>query len=53
MISWIYRKKVFVAQSSTKAEYVAAVMGAREAMWLQKLLSNLFYKPMKPTTISL
>ena len=51
MITWICRKKASVAQSSTEAEYIAATMGAREAVWLQKLLSNLIGEPIKPTTI--
>lgn len=51
MISWICRNKASVAQSSTETEYIAAVMGAREVVWLQKLLSSLFCEPMKPTTI--
>ena len=51
MISWIYKKQVSVAQSSIEAEYIAAAMAAREAVWLHKLLSNLFGEPMKPTNI--
>ena len=51
MISWICKKQASIAQSSTEAEYIAVAMGAREAVWLQKLLSNLFGEPMKPTTI--
>ena len=51
MISWICKKQASVAQSSIEAEYIAAAMGAREGVWLRKLLSDLFCEPMKPTTI--
>ena len=51
MISWICRKQASIAQSSTEAEYIVVVMGAREVVWLQKLLSSLFCEPLKPTTI--
>jgi hypothetical protein len=51
MISWFSRKQSSVAQSSTEAEYIAASMGAREAVWLRKLLFGLFGKPLPPTTI--
>ncbi|XP_059067748.1 secreted RxLR effector protein 161-like [Cryptomeria japonica] len=44
MISWICRKQSSVAQSSTEAKYIAASLGAREAVWLQKLLVGLFAK---------
>ena len=37
-ISWFSRKQTSVAQSSTEAEYIATSMGAREAIWLRKLL---------------
>lgn len=51
MISWFYRKQSSVARSCTEAEYIAASMGAREAIWLRKLLVGLFRKPLKPTII--
>ncbi|XP_059073404.1 uncharacterized mitochondrial protein AtMg00810-like [Cryptomeria japonica] len=51
VISWFSRKQSAVAQSSTKAEYMAASMGAREAVWLRKLLFDLFGKPLLPTII--
>lgn len=38
MISWLTKKQNFVAQISTEAEYIVASLGAREAIWLRKLL---------------
>ena len=51
MISWICKKQLSVAQSSTKAEYIAATMVSREAVWLRKLLVGLFDQPINPTVI--
>ena len=42
MISWSSRKQGSVAQSTAEAEYIAASVAGREAMWLRKLLSDLF-----------
>ena len=51
MISWFSTKQFLVALSSTDAEYTASSMGAKEAVWLRKLLVGLFKKPLKPTII--
>ncbi|XP_057852554.1 uncharacterized protein LOC131062829 [Cryptomeria japonica] len=51
VISWISRKQSSVAQSSTEAEYIAASMGAKEAVWLRKLLVGLFGQPLDSTII--
>eukprot|EP00253_Pinus_taeda_P019705 PITA_19705 len=51
MVSWMSRKKETVAISSVEAEYVAACEVSREAVWLRKLLSDLFSGPLAPTTI--
>ena len=51
MVSWSNRKQTSVALSSTKAEYIASSLGAREAVWLRKLLSDLFKRHLKPTVI--
>lgn len=51
MISWFNRKQSAIAQSSTEAEYMAASMGARKAVWLRKLLVGLSGKPLNPTMI--
>ena len=34
MISWFSQKQTSVALSSTKAEYIASSLGARETVWL-------------------
>ena len=51
MMSWFSRKQSAVVQSSTEVEYIAASMGAREEVWLRKLLVELFGKPLKSTII--
>ena len=37
--------------SSAKAEYVAACEVSQESIWLRKLLSDLFERPMNPIVI--
>jgi hypothetical protein len=51
MISWSSRKQGFVAQSTAEAEYIAASAASREAVWLRKLLSDLFSSELEPTVI--
>lgn len=51
MVSWMSRKQNIVALSSAEAEYVLACEVSREAVWLRKLLSDLFEGPMNPTVI--
>ena len=51
MVSWSSRKQTSFALSSTEAEYIASSLGAREAVWLRKLLSDLFKGHLKPTVI--
>jgi hypothetical protein len=40
-----------VALSTTEAEYIALIVAVREAVWLHKLLTDLFNHEMDPTTI--
>ena len=42
MISWFNRKQSCVALSSAEAEYVVACSASCEAVWLRKLLPDLF-----------
>jgi hypothetical protein len=49
MISWSNRKQGPIAQSTTKAEYIAASDANREAMWLRKLLAGLFGEILEPS----
>jgi len=41
-ISWRLRKQEFVTLSTAEAEYIAATHTAKEAIWLQKLIFELF-----------
>jgi len=40
-IAWARKRKTTVATSTAEAEYVAAVMAAKKALWVRKLLSAL------------
>ena len=40
-ISWQSKKQSVVAMSSCKAEYIALISSAREAVWLRRLLGGL------------
>ena len=42
MISWFNRKQSCVALSIAKEEYVVTCSASCEAMWLRKILSDLF-----------
>ena len=42
VISWFSRKKSHVALSTAKEKYATACLAICEAVWLRKLLSNLF-----------
>ena len=51
MISLFSRKKSCVALSIAEAEYVAACLASCEAIWLRKLLSDLFDLQLDATCI--
>jgi hypothetical protein len=51
MVSWCSRKQSSVALSTAEAEYIALSVAVREAVWLRKLLTDLFDHEMDPTTI--
>ena len=42
MISWASRKQDSIAQSTVEVEYIAASDACKEAVWLRKLVSDLF-----------
>ena len=51
VISWFSRKQSYVALSTAEVEYVAACLASCEAVWLRKLLSNLFDLQLDSTCI--
>jgi hypothetical protein len=51
MISWSSKMQSTTAQSTAEAEYIVASVASREAVWLRKLLSNLFSIELEPTVI--
>ena len=50
-ISWSSRKQELVTLSTAEAEYVAATHAAKEAIWLCKLIFELFPTLKAPTTL--
>ncbi|KAJ3494811.1 hypothetical protein NLJ89_g10732 [Agrocybe chaxingu] len=50
-VSWSSKKQELVTLSTTEAEYVAATHAAKEAVWLRRLLSELFLAPSVATTL--
>ena len=50
-ISWKSNKQPCIALSTTEAEYVALSAAAQEAIWIQKLTSDLLNKNIQGTTI--
>ena len=51
IISWSSKKQGSIAQSTAEVEYIAASTASREAVWLRKLLSDLFRTELEPTVI--
>eukprot|EP00253_Pinus_taeda_P029711 PITA_29711 len=52
MISWMSRNQDLVDLSRAKADYMVACEVGKEIVWLRKLLTNLFEKPLDPTMIN-
>ena len=51
MISWSSRKQGSIAQSTAEEEYIVTSAASKEAVWLRKLLSDLFSVEPEPTII--
>ena len=51
VISWISKKQISVALSSTEAEYIAASLASQELVWLRQLLSDLHIPCIESTTL--
>ena len=51
MVSWSSRKQGSVALSTAEAEYISASDASREAIWLWKMLSDLFDSILEPVVI--
>ena len=51
IISWSSRKHHSIAQSTAEAEYIAASDVCREAVWLRKLLFDLFGGELESTIV--
>ena len=50
-VSWLSQKQQTVALSTSEAEYMALGSAVQEAIWLQRLLTDLKIKTAKPTKI--
>ena len=50
-VLWFSRKQKSVALSSAEAEYMASSQATCEALWLRKLLVDLFDQELRPTVI--
>jgi len=50
-VSWYSRKQELVTLSTAEAEYVAATHAAKEAIWLRRLILELFPLPTSPTIL--
>ncbi|KAL0373689.1 UNVERIFIED_CONTAM: Retrovirus-related Pol polyprotein from transposon RE1 [Sesamum radiatum] len=51
IFSWASKKQATVAQSSAKAEYIAAAATSNQATWLRRILEDMGEKQEEPTTI--
>ena len=50
-VSWSAKHQEIVSLSTTKSEYIAATHTAKEALWLQSLIQQLFNITLSPTTL--
>ncbi len=50
-VSWASKKQELVTLSTAESEYVAATHAAKEAIWLRRLISEVFRPLSEPTTL--
>jgi hypothetical protein len=50
-VSWSSKQQEIVSLSTTESEYVAAMHGGKEALWLRSLISEVFGTLQEPTTL--
>jgi hypothetical protein len=50
-VSWSSKKQELVTLSTTEAEYVAATHAAKEAIWIRRLVGEIFRPLTMPTTL--
>ena len=50
-ISWSSKKQGLVTLSTAESEYVAATYAAKEALWLRRVISEVFHPLEKPVTL--
>nr|KYP75144.1 Retrovirus-related Pol polyprotein from transposon TNT 1-94 [Cajanus cajan] len=51
VFSWCSKKQEVITQSTAEAEYVAAVAAANQAIWLRKLMANLYMEQKESTQV--
>ena len=51
ILCWCSKKQDIVAQSTAEAEYIAAAPAVNQALWIRKLLANLYMEQKKSTKI--
>ena len=51
-VSWSSKKQTIVTLLTTEVEFVAATSCACQAIWLKKVLKELYFKQQGPTTIN-
>ena len=50
-ISWSSKKQELVTLSTAESEYVAATYAAKEALWLRRIINEIFQPLTKPITL--